>query len=206
MTAPREADLAKIIAHIAALPKGRRLIALAGPPGAGKSTISQALLQRLPDAVLVPMDGFHLDDRLLVADGLRAVKGAPQTFDASGFVTMIQRLRAGGEVIYPLFDRDREIAISGAGRVRKADETILIEGNYLLLNQSPWDQLSPLWDLSIMLTEPMAELDRRLTARWQSYGKTPAEIAAHLDNDLANARLVSGQSLPADLTISGETP
>lgn len=206
MTEPREADLTKIIAHIAVLPKGRRLIALAGPPGAGKSTISQSLLQRLPDAVLVPMDGFHLDDRLLVADGLRAVKGAPQTFDARGFVTMIQRLRAGGEVIYPLFDRDREIAIAGAGRVRATDETILIEGNYLLLNQSPWDQLSPLWDLSIMLTEPMGELERRLTARWQGYGKTPAEIAAHLDNDLANARLVSGQSLPADLTISGETP
>lgn len=206
MTGPREADLSAIVQRITALPPGRRLIALAGSPGAGKSTISDALLPRLPGAVLVPMDGFHLDDRLLIADGLRAVKGSPPTFDAAGFVTMIRRLRDGGEVIYPLFDRDREIAIAGAGRVRATDETILIEGNYLLLNQSPWDQLAPLWDLSIMLTEPMPELERRLTARWHGYGKSPTEIAAHLENDLSNARLVVQQSLPADLTISGETP
>ena len=187
--------------RIAALGPGRRVIAVAGAPGSGKSTLVARLVEALENAALVPMDGFHLDDRLLEEDGLVSRKGAPETFDAAGCVALVARLRAGGEVIHPVFDRSRELAIAGAGRVPAGTRLVVVEGNYLLLNRAPWRDLAGLWDLSVMLEVPMGELRRRLTARWQALGKDPARIEAHLHNDLANAETVLRQSLPADLVV-----
>ncbi len=187
--------------RIAALGPGRRVIAVAGAPGSGKSTLAARLVEALENAALVPMDGFHLDDRLLEEDGLLSRKGAPETFDAAGCVALVARLRAGGEVIHPVFDRSRELAIAGAGRVPAGTRLVVVEGNYLLLNRAPWRDLAGLWDLSVMLEVPMGELRRRLTARWQALGKDPARIEAHLHNDLANAETVLRQSLPADLVV-----
>ena len=86
--------------------QGRRLVALAGPPATGKSTLAGALCERLSrdgqSAVVVPMDGFHLDNRILEARGLLARKGAPETFDADGFIALIRRLKSGAEVVAPL--------------------------------------------------------------------------------------------------------
>jgi pantothenate kinase len=180
---------------------GRRVIAVAGAPGSGKSTLAARLVEALENAALVPMDGFHLDDRLLEEDGLLSRKGAPETFDAAGCVALVARLRAGGEVIHPVFDRSRELAIAGAGRVPAGTRLVVVEGNYLLLDRAPWRDLAGLWDLSVMLEVPMGELRRRLTARWQALGKDPARIEAHLHNDLANAETVLRQSLPADLVV-----
>ncbi|WP_374425571.1 AAA family ATPase [Paracoccus sp. (in: a-proteobacteria)] len=187
--------------RIAALGPGRRVIAVAGAPGSGKSTLAARLVEALENAALVPMDGFHLDDRLLEEDGLLSRKGAPETFDAAGCVALVARLRAGGEVIHPVFDRSRELAIAGAGRVPAGTRLVVVEGNYLLLDRAPWRDLAGLWDLSVMLEVPMGELRRRLTARWQALGKDPARIEAHLHNDLANAETVLRQSLPADLVV-----
>ncbi|KRW95024.1 AAA family ATPase [Paracoccus sp. MKU1] len=202
----------EILDRIARLGPGRRIVAIVGAPGSGKSTLAARLVAGLSDAVLVPMDGFHLDNRLLEADGLRGCKGAPQTFDAAGFVALVQRLKAGGEVIHPVFDRARDLAIAGAGRVAANTRLVVVEGNYLLLDRAPWRKLAGLWDLSVMLDVPMAELRRRLTARWQGLGRSPAEVMAHLENDLGNAELVQRESLPADLLVrpaamsSAETP
>ncbi|MEF9600779.1 AAA family ATPase [Paracoccus sp. PXZ] len=202
----------EILDRIARLGPGRRIVAIVGAPGSGKSTLAARLVAGLSDAVLVPMDGFHLDNRLLEADGLRGCKGAPQTFDAAGFVALVQRLKAGGEVIHPVFDRARDLAIAGAGRVAADTRLVVVEGNYLLLDRAPWRKLAGLWDLSVMLDVPMAELRRRLTARWQGLGRSPAEVMAHLENDLGNAELVQRESLPADLLVrpaamsSAETP
>ncbi|SIR29173.1 fructokinase [Paracoccus thiocyanatus] len=191
----------EILDRIAGLGPGRRLVAIAGPPGSGKSTLAAALVAALEDAVLVPMDGFHLDNDLLDRDGLRACKGAPQTFDAAGLVVLVQRLKAGMDVVYPIFDRPRDQAIAGAGRVGAGDRLVVIEGNYLLLDRAPWRDLAGLWDLSVMLDVPKEELRRRLTARWQGLGRSPAEVSAHLENDLANAALVLRESRPADLRV-----
>ncbi|WP_323009177.1 nucleoside/nucleotide kinase family protein [Paracoccus sp. (in: a-proteobacteria)] len=191
----------EILDRIAGLGPGRRIVAIAGAPGSGKSTLAAQLVAVLKAAVLVPMDGFHLDNRLLDPDGLRGRKGAPETFDAEGFVALVERLKAGGEVIYPVFDRALDMAIAGAGRVRAESRLVVVEGNYLLLDRRPWHKLAELWDLSVMLDVAMEELERRLTTRWQGFGCQPAEIAAHLDNDLANAELVLRESLPADLTV-----
>lgn len=196
-----EEEGGRLLARIRELPGRRVLVALAGAPGSGKSTLAAELVARLPEAVLVPMDGFHLDDRVLDARGLRARKGAVETFDAEGFAVMVGRLAVpGSEVIFPVFDRSREIALAGAGVVAPQDRIVVIEGNYLLLDRAPWNRLR--YDVTVFLDVPEAELARRLTARWQGHGKDADRIAAHLRNDLANARMVGTQSRAADLSIA----
>lgn len=191
-----------LILRIEALPGRRVLVAVAGAPGSGKSTLAAALVARLPNAALVPLDGFHLDDRVLEARAARSRKGAVDTFDAEGFVALTDRLRdADREVVYPVFDRGRELAIAGAGVVAPTDRVVVIEGNYLLLDQQPWSRAA--YDLTILLDVSEPELRRRLQARWQGLGKDAAATAAHLANDLANARHVMDASRPADLILAG---
>ena len=187
-------------------PGPRRLVALAGPPGAGKSTLAPLVAAAL-DARVVPMDGFHLDNTLLDAAGLQHRKGAPETFDTAGLAHALHRLKSGeAEVILPAFDRDRDAAIAGAIRIGPQDRVLLVEGNYLLADLPGWDRLAPLWDASVMLAVPEDELRRRLTARWQGY-RLPAErVAAHLENDLANAATVARTVVGADVTVTADAP
>ncbi|MEO9683891.1 MAG: AAA family ATPase [Tateyamaria sp.] len=186
----------------------RRIVAIAGPPASGKSTVAEALAKRLTaqgeDAFVVPMDGYHLDDRLLHLDGTQNRKGAPHTFDADGFVRLITALQSVNPVIYPIFDRNREIAIAGAGRVPAKCTTVIVEGNYLLLQQEPWTRLLDLWSFSIALKPPMELLIERLKARWVEHDKPDAQ--AWIDtNDVPNITTVLTKSAPADVTWT-ETP
>jgi len=182
--------------------EGRILVALAGPPGSGKSTLADelesALNQEQPEqAMILPMDGFHYDDLYLVPAGLRPRKGAPQTFDVWGFYHILRRLRERQEefVAVPVFDRDLEIARAGARLIPAKVPVILVEGNYLLLQQEPWSQLRLLFDVAVLLEVPEAVLGERLTARWQHYELPSEEIAAKVnENDLPNGRYVMAES------------
>ena len=156
------------------IPQERTLIALAGPPGSGKSTLAveleTSLNQKQPEwAMILPLDGFHYDDLHLVPEGLRTRKGAPQTFDVGGFYHTLLRLRERKEgfVAVPVFDRDLEIARAGARLVPARVPVILVEGNYLLLQQEPWSWLRSLFDVAVLLEVPEVVLEERLTARWQ---------------------------------------
>ena len=195
-------DLAQTI-RSKAQGKGRFIAALAGPPGAGKSTLAAELVAAVgKGAKAVPMDGFHYDDAVLIARGARNRKGAPDTFDVAGFRHLLTRLRVEDEVAIPLFDRDLEISRAGADIVGPDDRILIVEGNYLLLNEAPWPDLTPLFDLTIWIDVPEAELDRRLVDRWAHYGKSPAEARAWIDgNDMPNIRRVTQGSRPADLVI-----
>ena len=182
---------------------GRYLVGLAGPPGAGKSTLAAELVALLGQgAKAVPMDGFHYDDAVLEARGARARKGAPDTFDTAGFFHLLRRLRDEDEVAIPLFDRDLEISRAGADIVTAADRLLVVEGNYLLLNEAPWPDCLPLFDLTVWIEVPEAELDRRLMARWAHYGKSVADARAWVDgNDLPNIRRMTQGSRAADLVL-----
>lgn len=195
-------ELAQLI-RVKAQGQGRYLVALAGPPGAGKSTLAADLVTALgKGAKAVPMDGFHYDDAVLIARGARDRKGAPDTFDVQGFLHLLRRLRTEDEVAIPLFDRDLEISRAGADIVTAADRVLVVEGNYLLLNESPWPQTAPLFNLTVWIDVPEYELDRRLLARWAHYGKTPDQARAWIDgNDLPNIRRVTQNSRPADVVL-----
>ncbi len=187
----------------------RFLVAIAGPPGAGKSTLAERLAETLDAhgerAVVLPMDGFHVDNGILEQRGILRRKGAPETFDVRGFADIVHAVRAGDqEVLVPVFDRDREIAIASARSISPQDRIVLVEGNYLLLDRAPWSGLAPLFDFSVFVAPSIDELERRLTARWQGYALDAAAIEWKLHgNDLPNGRLVLEASRKADLVLEG---
>ena len=185
----------------------RLMVAVAGPPGAGKSTFAEALASLLPQgrAAVVSMDGFHYDNAVLDARGLRARKGAPETFDFDGFRHLLERLRrADAEVAAPLFDREADLARAGAAPVPAGAKFVLVEGNYLLLDESPWYGLSPLFDHTVWLDVPAAELERRLVRRWLDHGHSPDQARARaLTNDLPNAERIVARRRQPDTIITG---
>jgi pantothenate kinase len=194
--------------RIAALAKGggRTLVALAGPPGSGKSTLAETLAADVSArgiaAEVVPMDGFHLDNAILTARGLLPRKGAPETFDAAGFLSLIERLKRGGEVAIPVFDRARDLAIAGARIIGADCRVLIVEGNYLLFDEPDWRALAALWDLSVFLDVAEPVLAERLTRRWLDHGLPPDAARARAEtNDLANARRILARRLPADLVL-----
>ena len=197
------ADISRIASEILSLSAagGLLAVAVAGPPGSGKSTFSAALAAHIgPSCCVVPMDGFHLDNRLLQARGLLARKGAPETFDLHGFMRLCQALKQADHVIYPAFDRGRDIAISGAAEVGPDCRVAVIEGNYLLFDAPGWRDVAALWDVSIRLEVPSQELEARLIKRWLDHGLDHAAAVARAQgNDLANARAIDAARLPADL-------
>ena len=199
------------IAHIAATifkragKKQRFVVAIAGPPGAGKSTLAHELCGLLPDgaAVVVPMDGFHFDNIVLDQRGHRSRKGAPHTFDYGGFETLLRRIRAAEpDIAIPVFDRTIELSRAGAAIIGADVKFILVEGNYLLLDQAPWNGLSGLFDFTIFIEEPREELERRLIQRWHEHGRSAEDARVWIDsNDMPNIDLVLNLRRPADLVV-----
>ena len=180
---------------------GRSITAIAGPPGAGKSTLAEKLVEELNahdpgSAAVFPMDGYHYDDLVLVPRGLRPRKGAPETFDVSGFSHMLGRLRANldPEIAVPVFDRSIEIARAGGRMIPQSVRHLIVEGNYILLGDGDWAGLHQYYDTTVLIDVPDDELRRRLSERWKDL--PPADFAFKLDqNDLPNGRLVMSQSV-----------
>jgi len=199
-----------LMQRIAASGSRRQIVAVAGPPGAGKSTFADVLVDALnarapQSAAVISMDGFHYDDGLLESRGLRSRKGSPPTFDVGGLRHMLLRLRARdeAEVAIPVFDRGLEISRACARIVPAEVGTLVVEGNYLLLDQEPWRQLASLFDVTVMVQESLTALENRLIQRWLSYGFSEAEARAKLSgNDLPNVHLVLTCSLKADFDIA----
>lgn len=201
-------DLAELADRIGKLkPSGRRLlVAIAGPPASGKSRTARELVDELRRrggrAIDVPMDGFHLDNRILDARGLRPRKGAPETFDGAGFVHAMRRLKTEEEVVLPTFDRARDLSVAGAIAIGPKHDIAVVEGNYLCFDESPWRDLGGLWDFSCYLDVPEDVLLDRLIRRWLGHDHSPEEAEARArGNDLANARRISGAVSRVDLTL-----
>jgi pantothenate kinase len=186
----------------------RFVVGIAGAPASGKSTLAEnlrdALIAQGETAIVVPMDGFHFDDVILNARGDRARKGAPHTYDVRGFENLLKRIKSReADIAIPVFDRSMELSRAAADIVTDEAKFILVEGNYLLLKQSPWDRLKPLFDYSIFVSEPIAELEQRLIKRWLDHGFDMAYAKNWIaSNDLLNIKTVIEESAAADLTIS----
>ena len=187
----------------------RKLVALAGPPASGKSTLAAVLANKLNDAgcqtQVVPMDGFHLDNAILTQRGLLDRKGAPETFDLGGLLRLVKALPDAPDIVYPTFDRSRDIAIAGSGGLSVECDTIIVEGNYLLYDAPGWRMLNEIWDFSIMLAVAPDVLRQRLVSRWVSHGLRKVDAVARAEaNDLKNAELVAQTSSAADIIIEGK--
>jgi pantothenate kinase len=207
MTSPQDIVEVLLDRILAAPQKGRRkLVALAGPPASGKTTLARVLADQLTHAgcatKAVPMDGFHLDNCLLKPMGLLPRKGAPDTFDAGGILRLVQALSDVDRAFYPTFDRDQDFARAGAGMIDSECECVVVEGNYLLFDAPTWRDLHPLWDISISLNVQPDILKQRLVQRWIDFGmpRNQAEQRA-LGNDMVNAQTIAKHALPATITI-----
>jgi pantothenate kinase len=187
----------------------RSILGVTGSPGAGKSTYAEGLVRDLTAAghrvALVPMDGFHLAHSALVALGLVAVKGAPETFDPGGYVELLRRLREpDGETVWaPRFDRDLEDAIAASLPIHDDVQLVVTEGNYLLLDQGPWARVRPLLDECWYLELDHAVRRERLLARHIRHGRPAADALARTDgSDEANARLIATTRRRADAILT----
>lgn len=198
-------DISKLIQKIKTLTatNDRIMVAIAGPPAAGKSRIVEKLLEVLDDAVVVPMDGYHLDNVILEKQNLLSRKGSPQTFDVLGYLALLKRIKTEQAIVYaPIFDRDADMSRACAIAINPETKIILAEGNYLLLNEAPWNQLEALFDLTVFLDVPEDVLYQRLLQRWldQGLSLTSAQQRAQ-SNDLVNAKLVIQRSKKAAVNI-----
>ncbi|RST88110.1 nucleoside/nucleotide kinase family protein [Aquibium carbonis] len=204
-------EIAHLVATIfrKAAGRDRFVVAIAGPPGAGKSTLAEALLPLFPEgsAVIVPMDGFHFDNAILAARNLLPRKGAPETFDVGGLAATLMRIRASEEgVAVPLFDRAADLARAGAAVVPRAIRFVLVEGNYLLSDEAPWNDLAPSFDFTIFLDVEEPVLERRLVERWLQHGHSHEQaVARAFSNDIPNARRVLACRRAADVEWRQDT-
>lgn len=208
VTAEQALGAARALLDEALRTGSRRLLGIAGAPGAGKSTLTALLADHLPErsCVVVPMDGFHLADAALARLGRLERKGAPDTFDAAGYVALLQRLRTARprdpSVWAPTFERDLEQPLAGAIEVPAEVPLVITEGNYLLADGA-FAPVRALLDAS-WFVETTAVLRRQwLVERHERFGKSPEQARRWaLGPDEDNARLVAATRARAQLVVS----
>lgn len=191
--------------HDSLAPGRRFLLGLVGEPGAGKSTLAAQLAAAFPgQAVVVPMDGFHLANSELARRGWADRKGAPHTFDAAGYLALLTRLRQRGlDTVYaPQYRREMEEAVAGAIAVPPETALVITEGNYLLLDDGPWAQVRGQLDAAWYVDIDPALRRARLLARHQQFGRSRDQAAAWVrSTDDPNAVLIAASRARADLLL-----
>ena len=206
----QDVTLAQLVKWARALvvPGARRIIGLTGAPGAGKSTTAEQLVTALgPDtAVLVPMDGFHLANDVLIDLGRRDRKGAHDTFDDGGYarlITCLRAQRADDAVVYaPRFHREIEESIGSAIPVPPTVPLVVTEGNYLLLESGAWPAARSAIDEVWFLAPDNEVRHTRLLRRHEAYGRSPEEARYWaLGSDERNAELIESTAGRADRIV-----
>lgn len=196
--------------------KGRRILAmLAAPPGAGKTTLLSFLqkLSRETEGIrpiqTIGMDGFHrrqeyLQTHSVLRDGKRIsmveIKGAPVTFDLERLTAQIRKVAAEEHCGWPTYDRLLHNPVENA--IRVDGDIVLLEGNYLLLDEDGWRDLSSYADYTISIRADEGLLRKRLIDRRIKTG-VPEEAAVRFVDfsDMPNVRLCLEKTKPADLEL-----
>ena len=189
-----------------AAPDARMILGFTGPPGCGKSTVVDRLAAALGEDLcrVVPMDGFHLAARQIAGTPLEARRGAIDTFDAAGYLHLLQRLRARDEpVVYaPVYERSIEDPIAGAIAVPAATPIVLTEGNYLLADAAPWNGIRDVLDGTWYIETPDEARLERLIERHHAFGKTAEAARAWATGpDEANAAFIASTRSRADRVL-----
>ncbi|MEO8758371.1 MAG: ATP-binding protein [Devosia sp.] len=199
------AFLEREVATLLARP-GRHVLALAGGPGTGKSTLATKLVAALgPVAAYVPMDGFHMKHAKLEALGTAADKGMPHTFEGAAFADFLGALKAAtGPMSGPGYSRKIEDVVDDAFSVPATTRLLVVEGNYLLLSMAPWRRVRPLLDRAVFIEVPREMVRARLMKRHAEEGLFGEERnRAHIERvDLPNYDVVMGSKPKADIAIT----
>eukprot|EP01039_Chlorochromonas_danica_P006774 gene6774-7484_t len=183
------------------------IVGLAGPPGAGKSTTAQRLHQLLPHSVVLPMDGYHYTKSQMQAfdDPVEAFRrrGAHWTFDGQAFLRDLKSLRKDGSGAFPSFDHAKGDPVEKDILIHSEDHKIvLVEGNYLLLEEGPWSEVKSCLDYCYFLHCPIEVIEERVRRRHVSVGSTIEEAAERVAyNDSPNARLILSSATRADRVV-----
>lgn len=214
VTSPEALAALLLQAHKKKTDSSRLLVAIAGAPGSGKSTLAAELVVHLNKllaasdqaSIVVPMDGYHLDNVILDQRSTRTVKGSPQTFDIAGLLSLVQRLAVPmPQTIYaPVFDRKADLARNAARAIQMQHSIVIVEGNYLLLQRDGWRELQVMFDCTVMLDVPESVLETRLIQRWLDHGLSASEARLRASsNDIPNAHVVVAESSDAHVNYSG---
>jgi pantothenate kinase len=195
---------------------GRLIVAVAGPPGVGKTaftTLLVAVINAMTDASAIQLqqDGWHYPNAYLAAHTTRRggaevplaqCKGTPESFDAAAIYACLEKIRRGETVDFPVYSRALHEPVTGAGRVEAGHRVVMIEGNYLLLQAEPWRQFLPLLDVRICLSAPREALVDGLRQRHLRGGKSSAAAEAQIQRvDLPDIDLVLDQSAPGQIVV-----
>ena len=177
----------------------RLLIGITGVPGAGKSTVAELLMKKINEvlkqerAIVIPMDGYHYHNDRLAEKGLLPLKGIPQTFDSERFVLLIKEIASEKiDTIYcPSYDRSLHNPVEGSIVIEKTHKIIIVEGNYLLLDTSPWNELVDLFTESWFIETPLTTTQERLISRHVRTGLSYEEALRKISStDAPNAELI----------------
>lgn len=192
--------------------QSRLMLGICGAPAAGKSTLAAWLVDKwnlkyLDEAVLVPMDGFHLSNNELERLGLLALKGIPETFNAQAFVDKLNSVRGNPKETHfcPRFDRRIEASEENAIEIKPSHKLLVVEGNYLLLDTAPWNEIERLLDEIWFIRAEEKVLWPRLLLRHQEGGKSLEQAKAKVEStDIANARLIASSCRRANRIIESQ--